>query len=166
LKTHGLELIRTAAAAAAERGHTVLPVLLEDLGREWEGKFDIISLNQVLEHVPDPIGLVRQCVRFLSPQGAVAIAVPSVTGVLRFAPWLPGNWPPHHISRWRIKDFHTLAEKTNLRVSKTGGDQLLGSELQKILLEHRRNCQTLQNPIAVFRRSSLNASGSFTAKPE
>jgi 2-polyprenyl-3-methyl-5-hydroxy-6-metoxy-1,4-benzoquinol methylase len=146
LKTYGLELSRTALATAADRGHTVFPVLLEDLASEWEGKFDLISLNQVLEHVTDPVSLIRQCVRFLSPRGAIAIAVPSATGVLRFIPWLPANWPPHHISRWRIKDFHTLAEKTNLRVSKTGGNQLLGSEYQDALLEHRRLCQILRKP--------------------
>jgi 2-polyprenyl-3-methyl-5-hydroxy-6-metoxy-1,4-benzoquinol methylase len=146
LKTYGLELSRTAAEAAAKRGHTVFPVLLEDMAPDWEGKFDLISLNQVLEHVPDPIDLVRQCVRFLSPRGAIAIAVPSASGVLRFTPWLPGNWPPHHVSRWRIKDFHTLAEKINLRVAKAGGNQLLGAEFRDILLEHRRYCQTLQKP--------------------
>jgi SAM-dependent methyltransferase len=146
LKTYGLELSRTAAAAATERGHTIFPVLLENLAPEWEGKFDLISLNQVLEHVPDPAGLVRQCLRFLSPRGAVAIAVPGAAGVLRFTPWLPANWPPHHISWWRIKDFDTLAKAAQLRVLETGGNQLLGSELQNILLEHRRLCQTLQKP--------------------
>jgi len=146
LKTYGMELSPTAAAAAAERGHIIFPVLLDNLAPEWEGKFDLISLNQVLEHVPDPPDLIRQCLRFLSPRGTMAIAVPSATGLLKFTPWLPANWPPHHISRWRRKDFHTLAERTNLRVTKTGGDQLLGSEYQNTLLEHRRLCRALQKP--------------------
>jgi len=146
LKTYGIELSRGALATASEKGHTVFPVLLENLAREWEGKFDLISLNQVLEHVPDPADLVRQCVKFLSPRGAIAIAVPSATGVLRFAPWLPANWPPHHISRWRRTDFVTLANRTNLRVLKTGGNRLLGLELESVLLEHRRNCATLEKP--------------------
>ncbi len=146
LKTYGVELNRAAATTAAERGHTIFPILLENLASEWEGKFDLISLNQVLEHVPDPISIVRQCVRFLSPNGAVAIAVPSATGVLRFTPWLPANWPPHHVSRWKIKNFNTLAEETDLRVLKTGGNQLLGEEFQNILLEHHRLCRTLQKP--------------------
>jgi 2-polyprenyl-3-methyl-5-hydroxy-6-metoxy-1,4-benzoquinol methylase len=158
LKTYGIELSRTALAAA-ERGHIVFPVLLQDLAPEWEGKFDLISFNQVLEHVPSPVDLVRQCVRFLSPRGAIAIAVPSATGALRFTPWLPANWPPHHISRWRIKDFHTLAEKTNLRVLKTGGSQLLGSEFQNTLLEHRRYCETLQKPYRGLPPSLLKALG-------
>lgn len=146
LETFGIELSRTAAAAAAERGHMVFPVLLENMEPAWEGKFDLISLNQVLEHVADPPGLVRQCVRFLSPRGAIAIAVPSATGVLRFTPWLPPNWPPHHLSRWRTKDFDTLARQTGLSVLKTGGNRLVGTELEMNLLEHRKFCQALGKP--------------------
>jgi SAM-dependent methyltransferase len=146
LETFGVELSRSAAAAAAERGHTIFPVLLENMDPVWEGKFDLISLNQLLEHVPDPAGLIRQCVRFLSSRGAIAIAVPGATGMLRFTPWEQSNWPPHHVSRWRIKDFEALARKTGLRVVKTGGDQLLGAALQMTLLEHRQLCLTLQKP--------------------
>ena len=82
LETFGLELNRAAAAAAAQKGHTIFPGLLGDLKPEWEGKFNLISMNQVLEHVPDPVGLVGECVRFLSPQGAIAIAVPGAAGIL------------------------------------------------------------------------------------
>lgn len=146
LETFGIELSRTAAAAATKRGHTIFPVLLEDMDPVWEGKFDLISLNQLLEHVPDSVGLIRQCIRFLSPRGAIAIAVPGATGVLRFTPWLEANWPPHHLSRWRIKDFDTLARQTNLRVLKTGGNRLFGAEIQMILLGHRQLCQALQKP--------------------
>jgi SAM-dependent methyltransferase len=146
LKTYGIELSRTAIASATEKGHTIFPVLLENMAPEWEDKFDLISLNQVLEHVPDPVSLVQQCARFLSPRGTIAIAVPGAGGVLRFTPWLPANWPPHHVTRWRRKDFTTLAEKTHLRVLKTGGNRLLGSEYQNTLLEHRRLCRTVQKP--------------------
>lgn len=146
LETYGIELSRTAAAAAAQRGHTIFPVLLENMEPAWEGKFDLISLNQLLEHVPDPVGLILQCVRFLSARGVIAIAVPGATGVLRLTPWLPANWPPHHLSRWRIKNFNTLARLTNLRLLKTGGDRLFGADLERILLEHRKFCQILQKP--------------------
>jgi 2-polyprenyl-3-methyl-5-hydroxy-6-metoxy-1,4-benzoquinol methylase len=146
LVTYGIELSRTAAAEATRKGHTIFPVLLDDLDPTWEGKFDLISLNQVLEHVPDPVELVRLCVRFLSPGGAIAIAVPNATGILCFTPWLQANWPPHHISRWKTKDFHKLAERSNLNIIGTGGDQLLGAEIQRNLLEHRDFCYSLQKP--------------------
>jgi SAM-dependent methyltransferase len=146
LQTYGMELSSTAAAAAAHRGHTIFPVLLEDLDSSWEGKFDLISFNQVLEHVPDPVGLIKQSIRFLSPRGAIAIAVPGANGILRFSPWMESNWPPHHISRWRKTDFDTLARRTDLKVIKTGSDQLLGSAVQSILLGHRQRCQILKKP--------------------
>jgi hypothetical protein len=59
---------------------------------------------------------------------------------------LEANWPPHHLSRWRAKDFYQLAKRTGLRVIKTGGNQLRGAELQMNLLGHRQLCQTLQKP--------------------
>jgi SAM-dependent methyltransferase len=146
LETFGIELSRSAAEEAARRGHRIFPCLLEELESSWEGGFDLISLNQVLEHVPDPVGLIRQCLRFLSPAGVVAIAVPGAEGLLRFTPWLESNWPPHHVSRWRQKDFYTLAERTGMRVVRTGGDRLLGAGIEQILLGHRKRALALGKP--------------------
>jgi SAM-dependent methyltransferase len=143
LETFGLELNRAAAAAAAQKGHTIFPGLLGDLKPEWEGKFDLISLNQVLEHVPDPAGLVGECVRFLSPQGAIAIAVPGADGILRLTPWLESQWPPHHVTRWRKSNFDTLAQRASLRVIETGGDELVGNWIEWILLVHQKRCRVL-----------------------
>lgn len=146
LETFGIELNRVAGAAAASRGHHIFPVLLEQLDAAWEKRFDLISLNQLLEHVPDPVGLVQQCRRFLSPRGVIAIAVPGAGGILRFAPWLEANWPPHHISRWRPEDLRHLAQRAGLRVLQSGGDQLVGSLLQMVLLNHHQHCQVLGKP--------------------
>ncbi len=138
LETFGIELSATAAAAV-RGGHTIFPVLLENLDSAWEGKFDLISLNQVLEYVPDPVALVRRCTRFLSPRGALAIAVPGRETILRLHPWLETNWPPHHLSRWRKQDFQLLAQRT-------GTDRLLGSTIQSFLLEQRQRCYVLGKP--------------------
>jgi SAM-dependent methyltransferase len=146
LETYGIEPSATAAAAAARRGHTIFPVPLEKMDTAWEGKFDLITLNQVLEHVPDPVGLIQQCVRLLSSRGAIAITVPSATGVLRLCPWLEHNWPPHHLSHWRIKDFYKLADRVGLQIIKTGANRLYGRELKAVLLENREHCQALQKP--------------------
>jgi SAM-dependent methyltransferase len=143
LQTYGIELTPSVAAEAQRRGHTIFPVLLQDLDPKWEGSFDLISLNQLLEHVQNPVGLIKQCKRFLARQGAIAIAVPASTGILRFAPWTESDWPPHHLSRWRTRDFFHLARLTGLRVVKHGGDRLHGSFLQSVLLSHRERCEAL-----------------------
>ncbi len=143
LKTFGLEFNPGAAEETRSKGHTVLSVRLEEIDLEWNGRFDLISFNQLLEHVPDPVELINSCVRLLSDRGVIAIAVPSAEGVLRWHPWMALNWPPHHVSRWRRKDLETLSERCGLTVVRSGGNQLLGSEIESTLLNHREHCRAL-----------------------
>jgi len=44
---------------------------VDDLGR-----FDIITFNKVLEHVADPVAMLRRSIRFLNPGGFVYVEVP------------------------------------------------------------------------------------------
>jgi SAM-dependent methyltransferase len=143
LESYGIELNPAAATEAQSRGHTIFSVVLEKLDPDWHGHFDLISLNQLLEHLPHPVTFVKNCVRFLSSKGVIAIAVPSSEGVLRWHPWLAANWPPHHLSRWRRQDLYSLSEHCQLAVIKTGGNQLLGSELEANLLGNRDCCLAL-----------------------
>jgi len=39
-------------------------------------KYDIITLNKVLEHVPDPIGMLRRTLEYLKPEGFVYVELP------------------------------------------------------------------------------------------
>jgi len=137
LETFGLEFNHSAAEEARSRGHTVFAIPIQELDSRWDGYFDLISLNQLLEHVPDPISLIKNCIRLLSPRGVIAIAVPGAEGVLRWHPWMALNWPPHHVSRWRRKDLQLLSERCGLTVARSGGNQLLGSELEETLFANR-----------------------------
>jgi SAM-dependent methyltransferase len=47
------------------------------------GRFDIVTLNKVLEHVPDPIAMLRRVHDCLSPEGVVYIEVPDGEMALR-----------------------------------------------------------------------------------
>ena len=40
------------------------------------GRFDLVTLNKVLEHVPDPIAMLARARDFLSPGGSVYVEVP------------------------------------------------------------------------------------------
>jgi SAM-dependent methyltransferase len=134
LRTFGLELNPTAAEKARAKGHEIFNQLLHDIpANACPGGFDLITLFQVLEHVPDPIGIIAQASARLKSGGYISIAVPSKTGICRFLPWDPAQWPPHHISRWNLHDFKTLAQKTNLRLAESGGDILLGTKIEEVL---------------------------------
>ncbi len=73
----GTEVSGSAIALAKEKyGLDLLAGQLEELDLSPRS-FDTITLFHVLEHVPDPGKLVRQCQAMLRPQGMLIIAVPN-----------------------------------------------------------------------------------------
>jgi 2-polyprenyl-3-methyl-5-hydroxy-6-metoxy-1,4-benzoquinol methylase len=81
-----LEPDAQAAAAAQAQGLRVLAGRLEDLvGPDLplpaQG-FDVITLLDVLEHLPDPVAALRRLHAALAPGGAIVIATPNI-----------GHWP-------------------------------------------------------------------------
>jgi 2-polyprenyl-3-methyl-5-hydroxy-6-metoxy-1,4-benzoquinol methylase len=44
-------------------------------------KFDKILLLDVIEHLPDPARIVRDCVRLLEPRGQLIISVPNIANI-------------------------------------------------------------------------------------
>jgi SAM-dependent methyltransferase len=138
LETSGVELNSNAAAMARSKGHQIFTQLLNELDRAQTGGFDLITLFQVLEHVPQPGNLMRQAAAFLNPGGYISVAVPSAEGMYRFSPWEPAQWPPHHVSRWRREDFRTLASVNGLKLVGSGGDVLLGSGIEHVWNIHNK----------------------------
>jgi len=153
LRTFGLELNPTAAQNARAKGHVIFDRLLPDLPADACPKgFDLITLFQVLEHVPDPIGILKQASARLKPGGYISIAVPSKSGIHRFIPCNPAQWPPHHVSHWCLQDFKTLSKQAGLRLAEYGGDKLLGTGIkQAIILRH-------QCAFALGKRAQIKAS--------
>jgi len=61
------------------RAYLSLPVFVGDLGTlRTESQFDLIVIFQVLEHVLDPVGVLRHCRRLLKPQGTLIVSVPNL----------------------------------------------------------------------------------------
>jgi SAM-dependent methyltransferase len=137
LETSGLELNRAAADKARARGHRIFNCLLDGLD-ESAGRFSLVTAFQVLEHVPDPVGLLRQAAARLEPGGCISVAVPSAVGVYRLAPWDPSQWPPHHLTRWRPADLAQLARASGLNLVASGGDVLVGSAIEHFWRCHNR----------------------------
>jgi len=76
-KVWGLELSKKAVKYAVETLKLdVRPKLLEDCGFEPES-FDVLTLWEVLEHVPDPRGLLADAAGLLKPGGLAALLVPN-----------------------------------------------------------------------------------------
>jgi 2-polyprenyl-3-methyl-5-hydroxy-6-metoxy-1,4-benzoquinol methylase len=73
----GTEVSESAVRIAREKyGIELFAGQVEELAMT-PGSFANITLFHVLEHVPDPAGLVNLCRELLRPQGVLAIAVPN-----------------------------------------------------------------------------------------
>lgn len=44
----------------------------------YDGKFDVISLSHVIEHIPDPVSFLKGLAGHLTPQGRILIATPNL----------------------------------------------------------------------------------------
>lgn len=86
---YGLELSKKAAARAARRRLTVLsPDSLERSGEREP--FDVITLVNVLETVPNPATLLRQVAGALAPSGLVVIR--ATNGAFHLPMRTPARW--------------------------------------------------------------------------
>lgn len=81
--------------------------------------FDIITCNQLLEHVPDPIAFVLRLKTLLKPGGMIRWSTPNIQGWNRRVSqekWI--NWHiPFHLHFFSPKSVHILAEKTGMHIS-------------------------------------------------
>jgi SAM-dependent methyltransferase len=101
----GIEESAVACEVASKRLAHVVQADLQhaDLG---DARFDVIIFADVLEHVPWPVGVLRNYLRWLAPNGTVIISLPNV-----------GLWSvrlAHLFGRWQYEETGIL-DRTHLR---------------------------------------------------
>jgi len=75
-EVEGIERTDDVAAVARAKGIPVTVGAVDDLPDE--PRYDIVILFQVLEHVHDPVALLRACTRRLRPGGRLIVSVPNL----------------------------------------------------------------------------------------
>lgn len=86
------------------------------------GRFDVVHLSNVLEHLPDPAGMIDLARGLLNPGGVLFIVVPNdynpFQEALRArgqAPWWVA--PPHHINYFDFDTLQGLLERCGFEVA-------------------------------------------------
>lgn len=76
-KVTGVEPGEAYRAVAEEKGITVYPSVDELIAADFP-RFDLVSMSHVLEHLPDPVGMLRQIrEELLSDDGLLLLEVPN-----------------------------------------------------------------------------------------
>ena len=78
--------------------------------------FDAVTLFQVVEHVADPVGLLRESIAKVRAGGVVVVSVPDHSGPVRFFADSHTAIPPHHVSIWTPASLEALLRKLGLSI--------------------------------------------------
>ena len=117
----GFEPSESVAAAARRRG---VELRAELFGPDtMPESVDAVVLDNVIEHVADPIALLRQCRSCLVPRGVLVVIAPNRRDVRRLSPrWRDANhWiPPEHINYFTAPSLRTALEDLGLTVRPFG----------------------------------------------
>ena len=108
----GIEPSRQAAAHARSLGVQIVEEFFNAETASTLGRFDVVHLNNVLEHVPNPIEILTLARSVLTPGGVLCINVPNdftpfqvaASASLNIAQWWVA--PPHHLNYF---DFDSLS---------------------------------------------------------
>jgi len=127
-EVHGVEFSPDAVAYAREElGLDVIAGDLKD-ARYPDAHFDYVHVNNVLEHVLDPVELLAECHRILKPGGYFYLAVPNglndSRNLVAFhqAENIPARSPSGHIFFFPARTLLSLMERFGFEVKskKTG----------------------------------------------
>lgn len=117
LDAHGIEISSETSRYAKEHGIDVQHTTLVEANLE-EASFNIITMNNVLEHTLNPVAELTKAYNLLKTPGVVFIAVPnfdSLTAQVDAFYWKMKSWP-NHMFYFTEKTLSAILSKVGFRV--------------------------------------------------
>jgi SAM-dependent methyltransferase len=107
---------KAALYSQRDLGLDVENVFLDERSAPRLGKFDVVHMGEVLEHIPDPAGMLNLVRGLLLPGGILTLIVPNdfnpfqkiLQNDLGFSPWWVA--PPHHLNYFTHESLCKLVE--------------------------------------------------------
>jgi 2-polyprenyl-3-methyl-5-hydroxy-6-metoxy-1,4-benzoquinol methylase len=118
-EVYGVEADENTRRVAERYGFQV-QVGLFDADRYEEGFFDYVTMDQVIEHVSDPVATLKGVARVLKPSGSLILSTPNSHGLgarLFGRRWI--NWhAPYHIQHFSLASLTDAARQAGLTVER------------------------------------------------
>lgn len=81
-----------------------------------ENQFDVIVLNEVIEHVNDPVAFIEKLLSLLTPEGKLVVTTPNKSACLAGSIW-DTELPPIHLYWFSEKSMECIAERLDAKVT-------------------------------------------------
>lgn len=105
----GLEFNDEAIKKANLAGLNVIKQSIEEHSVENEGKYDVVTSFQVLEHIGNSKDFISASLQAVKPGGLLVVSVPSYDSLVSVQLNNTLNLPPHHMSWWSDTALSNLA---------------------------------------------------------
>jgi 2-polyprenyl-3-methyl-5-hydroxy-6-metoxy-1,4-benzoquinol methylase len=158
----GVETSEFAAKYAAE--HTRCPVYAGTLQKAAFSceSFDVVTLMDVIEHVPEPSELMNEIYRVLRPGGVVFIVTPNFAS---FFVWLYGPkayaiWPDQHVIYFQPSTMTKFLRRVGFARTITGSKDFYGENLRRLLRAMERRQMWKSKPRLARKLHWENCGGS------
>ncbi len=118
----GIEPSVKAAGFARDLGLDVRNEFLSEKRVTQLGTFDVVYMNEVLEHIPNPLEILQIADRMVRPKGLLCVIVPNdynpIQRALRKVWDFPSFWvaPPHHINYFDVQSIEVLVSQVGMTI--------------------------------------------------
>ncbi|MDO8445566.1 MAG: class I SAM-dependent methyltransferase [Deltaproteobacteria bacterium] len=110
----GIEFSGKARSRAQEEGFHIIKETIQDHAKTNGRKYNVVCSFQVLEHVADVNGFLKDSVECLKPGGLLIISVPSADSFVSRVTNGILNMPPHHVTWWSDRCLGAISEMFGL----------------------------------------------------
>ena len=112
----GIELAEDAAESCRQAGLNVLSGIADEANMTRIGEVDVITMFDVIEHLPQPRETLALCVRHLKPGGVIVITTGDFASLA--ARWAGSKWrlmtPPQHLWFFTRESLRRMAATLGL----------------------------------------------------
>lgn len=109
----GLDTTIESFEKCKAKGHEVYAMPLERYILTSKEKYDLVVAFHLLEHVDNPLELVKDMMKLVNSNGRCMLSFPYSAVDVETCFTTANNMPPHHMTRWSLSAIEALAKEVN-----------------------------------------------------